>query len=148
MKQQQLTKALKAVPAFCPGYNLRRAEKTVTRWFVEAFRGASVTSGQYAVLLNLALDSPLSTGELAGRLNSELSTISRNMDTVEEAGLVSPVAGTDRRRRQYELTSSGWEALEHNLPRWQEAQTRTMKRLGRTRWLVALGILRNLYSDE
>lgn len=144
--RKDLARVLRGVPAFCPGYNLRRAEKTVTRWFVEAFRGASVTSGQYALLLNLALESPLSTGELSQRLNSELSTISRNMDSVEEAGLVEPVAGTDRRRREYGLTELGWRALEENLPRWKEAQSRTMRRIGRARWLVALGILKSLYE--
>ncbi|GEM_PF-2798407 len=147
MNRKQLAKTLKGVPAFCPGYNLRRAEKTVSRWFVEAFRPASITSGQYALLLNLALESPLSTGELARRLNSELSTISRNMDAAEESGMVIRVDGTDKRRREYELTDNGWHALEENLPYWKEAQARSVRRLGRARWLIALGILKTLYDD-
>ncbi len=147
MNRTQITKALKGVPTFCPGYNLRRAEKTVSRWFVEAFRGASVTSGQYALLLNLAIESPLSTGELAERLNSELSTISRNMDKIEAAGLVTLMTGGDKRLRRYRLSDDGWAALEENLPRWKHAQARTIGRLGRARWLVALGILKNLYDS-
>ena len=142
-----LRRDLKQLPAFCPGFNLRRAEKTVSRWFDEAFRGASITYGQFAVLLNLVIESPLSSGDLARRLNSELSTISRNMDSIQRAGLVAPVAASDKRRRVYRLTDAGWEALGRNLPRWKLAQKRTMGRVGRVRWMVALGILRRLYED-
>lgn len=139
---------LRRVAAFCPGYNLRRADKTVTRWFDEEFRGAPITVAQFTMLLNLALESPLSIGELSDRLSSEVSTTSRNMDSLITRAFVElrPQL-TDRRRREYALTREGHNALLECLPRWKAAQKRTMERVGRARWMVALSALKRFYES-
>ena len=141
-----LKRQLRGIAAFCPGYNLRRADKTVTRWFDEEFRGAPITAGQFTVLLNLALDSPLSTGALSQRLSSDLSTVSRNMEALLRSAMVETVSGSDRRRREYALTEAGLSALDECLPCWKAAQTRTMRRVGRARWMVALSALKRFYE--
>ncbi|TVQ37016.1 MAG: MarR family transcriptional regulator [Spirochaetaceae bacterium] len=144
---RRLTRQLRAVAAFCPGYNLRRADKTVSRWFDEEFRGAAITASQFTVLLNLALRSPLSTGDLSERLNSDLSTVSRNMEALVRSRLVEVVRGGDRRRREYALSGEGRLVINECLPRWKAAQARTMRRVGRGRWMVALSALKRLYEE-
>ncbi len=143
----RLKRQLRGIAAFCPGYNLRRADKTVARWFDEEFRGAPVTAGQFTVLLNLALDSPLSTGALSQRLSSDLSTVSRNMDALVRSAMVETVSGSDRRRREYVLAEAGLRALDECLPRWKAAQTRTIRRVGHARWMLALSALKRFYEQ-
>lgn len=145
--QPKLNRELKRIEAFCPGYTLRRAQKTVSRWFEAAFRDAEITSSQYAILLTLAVKQPLSTGTLSQQLSSEVSTVTRNMQTLDRLGLVRTEPGSDKRFRHYHLTDAGVQALDENLPRWKAAQKRTMDRVGRVRWMALLGGLKSLYEE-
>jgi DNA-binding MarR family transcriptional regulator len=143
----RLSRELKRIESLCPGYTLRRAQKTVNRWFEAAFRGAEISSSQYAILLTLAVQQPLSTGTLAQHLSSEVSTVTRNMQSLDTAGLVQTEPGADKRFRNYYLTDSGVQALDDNLPRWKDAQKRTLARVGKVRWMSMLGGLKSLYEE-
>ncbi|TVQ21521.1 MAG: hypothetical protein EA383_17015 [Spirochaetaceae bacterium] len=143
----KLTRELKRIESFCPGYTLRRAQKTVSRLFEASFRGAQITSSQYAILLTLAINQPLSTGTLSVQLSSEVSTVTRNMQALEKLDLVMTRPGADKRFRHYHLTETGVHALEENLPRWKEAQKQTMSRVGKMRWMAMLGGLKSLYDE-
>lgn len=143
----RLSRELKRIESFCPGYTLRRAQKTVNRWFEAAFRGSNISSSQYAILLTLAVEQPLSTGRLAQHLSSEVSTVTRNMQSLDAAGLVQTEPGADKRYRNYYLTKAGVRALDDNLPRWKEAQKRTIARVGKMRWMALLGGLKSLYEE-
>ncbi|MFP4510450.1 MAG: MarR family winged helix-turn-helix transcriptional regulator [Spirochaetota bacterium] len=144
---KELTRELKQIESFCPGYTLRRAQKVVSRLFEASFRDARITSSQFAILLTLAVNQPLSTGTLSEQLSSEVSTVTRNMQALDRLGLVRTEPGTDKRFRDYRLTEAGVQSLDDNLPRWKEAQTETMDRVGRLRWMAMLGGLKNLYES-
>ncbi len=133
---------LEQIPGLCPAYNLSKAFKVVAREFGEEFRDAEVTNAQFAILVNLGIKHPLSTSELADRLGSELSTVSRNMDVLEDRRLVRPAPTTDKRRKDYELTDEGGRAVRDNIARWKRAQQRILKRIGRRRWQETVKTLR------
>lgn len=128
----------------CPGYNLGKAYKRVTRRFEEEFRTSDLTLPQFAVLVNTGVDEPASGTEIARRLGSDLSTTSRTMDVLERRGLVKESRGADRRVRMYELTASGRAALEEALSKWDRIRREVIRDLDPDAWRTTLNTLKRL----
>ena len=128
----------------CPGYNLGKAYKRVTRKFEEQFRSSDLTLPQFAVLVNTGVDEPASGSAIARRLGSDLSTTSRTMDVLERRGLVSETRGDDRRVRMYELTATGRAALEDALAKWDSIRREVIDELDTEAWQTTLSTLKQL----
>ncbi|MFP4302950.1 MAG: MarR family winged helix-turn-helix transcriptional regulator, partial [Spirochaetaceae bacterium] len=122
----------------CPGYNLGKAYKRVTRQFEEEFRSSELTLPQFAVLVNTGVDEPASGSEIARRLGSDLSTTSRTMDVLERRGLVKESRGEDRRVRMYELTKAGCTALDEALSKWNRVRLRITEEVDQKEWETTL----------
>ncbi|TVR29591.1 MAG: MarR family transcriptional regulator [Spirochaetaceae bacterium] len=141
---QELFDRLPIVPQICPAYNLGKAYKIVSRIFEEEFKGFSVTTVQFSILVHIQiLDGP-GCNELAEHLGSDPSTISRIIDTLETKKMVNSRCGSDRRTRRYCLTDSGRAAIKEGLAGWQRANARVLERIGDDRWQEALALLRLL----
>lgn len=136
--------ALQFVLDNCPGYNLGKAYKRVTRQFEEEFRSSELTLPQFAVLVNTGVDEPASGSEIARRLGSDVSTTSRTMDVLERRGLVKETRGEDRRVRMYELTPSGCAALDEALSKWDRIRRRIIEDLDHKEWETTLSTLKKL----
>jgi DNA-binding MarR family transcriptional regulator len=68
--------------------------------------------------------------ELAQRTGLDQSTLSRNLQVLEAAGLVEIAAdGADARRRAVRLTGKGARSLEAGLVDWRRAHGELAKRL-------------------
>ena len=68
--------------------------------------------------------------ELAQRTGLDQSTLSRNLQVLEAAGLVEMAAGDkDARRRAVWLTEKGAQSLEAGLADWKRAHGELAKRL-------------------
>lgn len=136
--------ALRFVLDNCPGYNLGKAYKQVTRQFEEEFRSNQLTLPQFAVLVNTGVEEPASGSEIARRLGSDLSTTSRTMDVLERRGLVKESRGEDRRVRMYELTAAGRSALDEALAKWDRIRRRVIDGLDQKEWETTLSTLKKL----
>ncbi len=132
------------LPQVCPASNLSMAYKAVRRVFEEEFRPSAVTSVQFAILVHLSLYEPISSAELAERLGSDPSTISRNMDALEERNWVNVEPGQDRRSRVYTLAVRGRKMLEATVPIWRRAHHRVLRHVGRGEWQRTMRSLRRL----
>ena len=128
----------------CPGYNLGKAYKRVTRRFEEEFRSRDLTLPQFAVLVNTGVDEPASGSDIARRLGADLSTTSRTIDVLERRGLVNETRGQDRRVRMYELTASGRSALEEALEKWDEIRREIVDELDEEERHATLSTLKKL----
>lgn len=137
---------LELVTATCPGYNLGRAYKAVTRAFEQEFRSSNLTLAQFALLVNVGRNEPATGTEVAVRLGSDLSTVSRTLDVVVERGLVCEQRGSDRRVRLYRLTDEGRAALEETLPKWRRAKEATVSQMDQRKWHQTLRQLKELSS--
>lgn len=135
---------LEMITATCPGYNLGKAYKRVTREFEREFRESNLTLAQFALLVNIGVDEPASGSEVAARLGSDLSTISRTIELLVQRGLVFQKRGEDRRVRVYCLTEDGREALAGAIPKWRRAKHRTLQTVDSRAWRETLRLLRNL----
>jgi DNA-binding MarR family transcriptional regulator len=139
---------LELVTATCPGYNLGRAYKMVTRIFEREFRSSNLTLAQFALLVNVGRDEPATGTEIANRLGSDLSTVSRTLDVVVDRGLVCEQRGTDRRVRLYRLTDEGRAALDEALPKWRRAKEATVSQMDQRAWRRTLRQLKELSALE
>lgn len=135
---------LELITTICPGYNLGKAYKRVTRDFEKEFRESNLTLAQFALLVNIGRAEPASGSEVAVRLGSDLSTISRSIELLVRRGLVLQKRGEDRRVRVYCLTDAGHEALAEVIPKWKRARRATLARVDRGTWRKTLKLLRQL----
>lgn len=128
----------------CPGYHLGKAYKKVTRVFEEEFRSCDLSLPQFAVLVNTGVAEASTGTEIAERLGSDLSTISRTMELVMKRGLVEQRRAEDRRVRLYSLSSAGREKLAEALPKWKRAKRRILSSVDGEKWNITLGALAEL----
>ncbi|NBF39452.1 MAG: winged helix DNA-binding protein [Spirochaetes bacterium] len=128
----------------CPGYFLGKAYKKVTRIFEDEFRSSELTMPQFAVLVNTGISETATGSEIAERLGSDLSTISRIMDIVVRRGLVQQQRAEDRRVRVYRLTPEGRAVLDGALVKWKRAKRRVLTDIDRSSWQETIGTLERM----
>ena len=130
----ELIQNLEQIPELCPATQVGRAYKSILRIFEEEFRSACVTATQFQVLVHIGfLDAP-GGSELAKRLGSDPSTISRILDTLETKELIESRAGQDRRTRHYELSDYGTKAVQDGLASWERARNRVLSDMQSSDW--------------
>ncbi|MFP4067540.1 MAG: MarR family winged helix-turn-helix transcriptional regulator [Spirochaetaceae bacterium] len=145
-RQRPYDPELQRVVDTCPGYHLGKAYKKVTRIFEEEFRTADLTLPQFAVLVNIGITETATGSEVAERLGSDLSTISRTMETRTRRGLVGLARAQDRRVRVYSLTPEGRALLDEALVRWKRAKHRVLSEIDTTTWYETITTLQRLSS--
>lgn len=128
-KPNQAPKTLRgdarALVESCPGAQARLAARRITQFLDRELAPTEVSSAQLALLAQIAAAEDDTLGALAERSGLEQSTLSRNLRTLEGAGLVEIAAvENDLRRRAVWLTETGARRLEAALPVWRKAQAR------------------------
>ena len=123
----------------CACLGLRKASRAVTRFYDRALEPTGLRITQFSILAALRVTGPISINELADVLVMDRTTLSRNVDLLEEQGLTSRrPSSVDARVREVELTERGGRELDGAYPRWVEAQRTVEEALGEE----ALGKLR------
>ena len=123
-KKTLRTDAARLIEA-CAGANSRLAARRITQFFDRELAGTGLSLAQLGLMAQVAAASDDTLGALAGRMGLEQSTLSRNLQTLESAGLVeiANVEG-DLRRRAAWLTDDGARRLEAAIPVWRNAQAK------------------------
>jgi DNA-binding MarR family transcriptional regulator len=125
----------------CTAANLRRATRAISGLFDEAIRPTGLRISQMGLLVALALAEEATVSKLAGLMDLDRTTMTRNLGPLEREGLVASKTGDDARNRVLCLTEKGRAALKAALPIWERVQARVVKGLGDARWK---GLLRDL----
>jgi DNA-binding MarR family transcriptional regulator len=112
----------------CAGCNSRLAARLITQFLDGELAPSGLTVAQIGLMAQIAASSDDTLGALARRTGLEQSTLSRNLRTLENEGLVEiAVVSGDLRRRMVWLTEAGARRLEAAIPIWRRAQTRLAK---------------------
>ncbi len=125
----------------CTARNLRKATRAITRLFEDAMRPTGLRISQFGLLVALALAQEATVSKLAGLLDLDRTTMTRNLGPLERRCLVASATGKDARNRVLRLTEKGRAALATALPIWERVQARVVGGLGDARWN---GLLRDL----
>lgn len=128
-------------PANCTCFNLRKAVRAVTQMYDEALRPSGLRATQFSLLSVVENNGPIGIAELAKRLVTDRTTLTRNLKPLLREELLEVVEGADRRHRPIALTSKGRDTLARALPLWREVQGQMADGLGHARWTGLLGNL-------
>ncbi|HLZ64730.1 MAG TPA: MarR family winged helix-turn-helix transcriptional regulator [Aliidongia sp.] len=114
----------------CPGWNSRLAARRISQFLDREMADCGLTASQVGLMAQIAIAADDTLSALARRSGLEQSTLSRNLRTLEGAGLIEiAVVETDLRRRAVWLTETGARRLEAAIPVWRAAQERLAQHL-------------------
>src|SRR5258708_37759706 len=121
-------------PEVCNCLAFRQAARHVTQFYDRFLAPAGLRTTQFSILAKLKRLGPLTINVLAADLVMDRTTLGRNIQPLERAGLIRIVPGrTDRRRKELHLTAAGIAALRAGLAGWAEAQRQFERAFGRQR---------------
>ncbi len=110
--------------ALCAAFVLRRATRLLNRVFDQAMAPAGVTSNQFSILTVVKRHPKATISALSGILLMERSTVLRNVDTLQRAGLVAIEKDVeDARRLIVKATQQGLAVWHEAWPLWQRVQS-------------------------
>jgi DNA-binding MarR family transcriptional regulator len=110
-----------AMRRLCLSANLRKTERLVTRHYDEHLAPSGVTAVQLPILAAIvALEEP-SFRQLAEELGLERSTLSRNLASLSERGLLSIGPSSGPKPGEIKLTPAGRRSIRRALQLWREA---------------------------
>jgi DNA-binding MarR family transcriptional regulator len=107
----------------CLASRVRRLERTVSRIYDGALRGAGITAPQLSMLAAVELAGPTTAAFVGKLLDLEKSTVSRNLARLVALGLIE----TDGSLR---ITSRGSATIRECHPLWRRAQQQLREALG------------------
>jgi len=115
----------------CTSMRLQAASRLAMQVYARYFGDSGLTGPQFAALAFLHRDDGLSVGRLAELLDTDQTTVTRNLRLLDRRGLVrQEIDRGDRRRRAIRLTAEGRRVFRAALPLWQQAQAELARRLG------------------
>lgn len=117
----------------CACFNLRKATRAVTQLYDDMLRPSGLRATQFSLLTVIWIMGRVSITRLAEEAVLDRTTLARNLDLLEEGGLVRIQAGDDARVREVSLTPAAHETLAAALPYWEKAQAQVTKNLGAAR---------------
>ncbi|PWR25330.1 MarR family winged helix-turn-helix transcriptional regulator [Zavarzinia aquatilis] len=118
----------------CFAEQLRAANRTINKLYTEHLGDADIGIAQLSLLIRLYYFGEVTMSRLARNLETDRTTLARNVQLLERSGHVAVVEGEDRRKRLVRLTDKGFDSLKIAIPRWQEAQRVLHERLGGEQW--------------
>jgi DNA-binding MarR family transcriptional regulator len=123
---------------------LRQAARRVSSVYDAALAGVGLTITNYQLLANIDKHDGIGISELAELIIMDRTTLSRNLQPLLRDGLVTIVAGRDRRRRALRVSARGQTALRRAFKLWQSAQKQIKSSYGPERTQSLLASIDNL----
>jgi DNA-binding MarR family transcriptional regulator len=106
----------------CAGLNIRLAARRITRFLEARMQETDLSIAQFGLMTHIAAAGDDTIGALAERSGLDQSTLSRNLRSLERAGLVEiAIVEKDLRRRAVWLTEEGARRLAAAIPVWRRA---------------------------
>jgi DNA-binding MarR family transcriptional regulator len=133
-----------ATPRGCTSLKLRQLNRRVSQHYDQALAGCGLKTTQYSLLSHVERLGPLRPGALAMVMEMDASTLTRNLQPLQQQGWVSVGAGDDARSRQVTITEAGRAKRAEAQRLWKRAQLALNDLLGVER----VGLLHALIDDS
>lgn len=119
------------IAAECYCMPLRMLARVVSGVYDEALRPLRLRAAQLNILVVIArLSGEATPAKIAAILLIEKSTLSRDLDRLEQCGWIASSA--DGRLRRLAVTAAGRKLLRDAMPAWQRAQAKVVALVGKT----------------
>ncbi len=113
----------------CTCFALRKLTRTVTRLYDQQLAAVNLKTTQYSLLKWAAAES-LPVVELAARMSTERTTLTRNLKPLIDAGWIELKPGPDSRQRIVTITAAGRDTVKAARQAWRRAQSELERTLG------------------
>lgn len=121
--------------AKCAVGTLRRATRSVARFYDSRLARAGLTATQFSILRALvSRTGPVPLSRLAEELVLERTSLYRALEPLYRQHLIAFGAAGDRRAKRVALTREGERHFGRALPHWREAQEAFLEHFGRSTW--------------
>lgn len=117
-------------PLNCLTFNFLKAARKLGRGFEERAKAAGLTSPQFSTLSMLSGYGAQTVSQLAERMGTDRTTLTRNLDLLLAKGWVVRVETEDQRQHAVEIADPGRERLNAAMPAWAEYQAELISLLG------------------
>ncbi len=108
-------------PLPCTGARMRKLTRRMTTFYEHYLRECGITLTQYSILSNIDAE-PQTLLQLALRLETDRTTLTRNLRALLEQGWAAEIPGEDARQRRVALTPAGFKFRRHANTVWSRAQ--------------------------
>src|ERR1700719_5418495 len=120
---------------YCASFNFRRTARAVTRLYDLALQETGIRSTQFAILVGIAKNQPVSMGALADVLVIDSTTLTRSLRLLQKEGLVAISNRAAMRQRFLTITAQGERTLARSPPAWRAAHERFVATIGSEYWV-------------
>jgi len=136
LKKQDLNTILKQGMSMdaCTCGEIRRAARAVTLLYDKAFESSGLLSTQLGVLYAIYNSASITISQLAGELDMDRTTLTRNLSVLERRGFINITSGKDHRTRIITITSNGTNSITNAIPLWNEIQRKVKQEMGEKAW--------------
>ena len=132
----------------CFAEQLRSANRAITKLYNDHLGRDDIGIAQLSLLIRLYFAEDVEMSRLARLLETDRTTLARNVQLLEHSGHLEVVGSEDRRKRHVRLTVKGFQSLEAAIPRWLKAQRELRALLGDQSWNSMFKGLRKLAKLE
>jgi len=136
-------------PEVCHCFAVRSAARHITQFYDQLLEPTGLRITQYSILAMLKRLGPLTINALAKVLQTDRTTLGRNILPLERDGLIRIEQGaSDRRAKELHLTTAGEKRLQAARPAWLKAQATFESSFGPKRAGTLRALLRALMATE
>ncbi|MEO6014683.1 MAG: MarR family winged helix-turn-helix transcriptional regulator [Devosia sp.] len=128
----------------CMVTNSRMAARAITRRYDAYLRPHGLSATQLSLLGGIHLMPDVTVSEMAEARGFDRTTLTRNLDKLEQMGLATSHAPERGNGRIAEVTAKGIALIEELLPLWRQAQADMQAELSRDTFDDSLNVLRRL----
>ena len=120
---------------YCASFNFRRTARAVTQHYDAALQESGIRSTQFAILVGIAKNQPVSIGALAEVLIIDQTTLTRSLRLLQKQGLIKISERSAMRQRFLTIAPKGVRTLACSLPLWRKAHKHFVATVGTGHWL-------------
>jgi DNA-binding MarR family transcriptional regulator len=132
----------------CNCFAVRSAARHVSQLYDQFLTPVGLRSTQFSILAKLKRIGPLTINALAAELVTDRTTLGRNIQPLQRAGLIGiKASAADRRAKEIHLTKTGEKRLQQALKAWSQAQARFETGFGTKRAAELRALLRAVVAN-
>lgn len=117
-------------PVGCTSLKLRQLNRRVSQHYDRIVGVTGLKTSQYSLLSHVVKLGPIRPGELAGHMEMDASTLTRNLQPLVAQGWIEIGPGDDGRSRFVAATDAGRDKRAQAQREWKRAQLALNERLG------------------
>lgn len=131
----------------CFAEQIRSANRAITKLYNKYLDEVDIGITQFSLLIRLYYFDAISVAKLAEDLETDRTTLIRNVKILERSGHIEVFSSETGRTKLVRISSKGIASLERALPLWLTAQSELREKLGDDIWNGLFGDLRTLVDE-